>query len=93
MTIRNNTPKASQRRHFINRRCSEAQPTDIATIPPQAPHGAIQYKVSSLQDLARRTFDVRRLRFATPTVNEILSLQDKWDLKFRGIIADSHFNN
>jgi hypothetical protein len=50
MTIRNNTPKASQRRHFIN----------------------------------------RRLRFATPTVNKVLSLQDKWEHKFRGIIADSH---
>jgi hypothetical protein len=44
MTIRNNTPKASQRRHFIN----------------------------------------RRLRFATPTVNKVLSLQDKWEDKFKG---------
>jgi hypothetical protein len=32
MIIRNNTPKASQRRHFINRRCSEAQPTDTKAI-------------------------------------------------------------
>jgi hypothetical protein len=88
MTIRNNTPQASLRRHFINRRCSVAQPTDIKATLIVSPVRAILYFATMcrpIRGLGRiGWFPFRRLRYATPTVNKVLSLQDKWEHKFRG---------
>lgn len=77
MTIRNHTTNASQRRHFINRRCSVAEPTEKATtFPSMNPAGVTLRKYRPCGTLeGYEAFN--SVGSATPTVNKVLSLRDK----------------
>jgi hypothetical protein len=94
MTIRNNTPKASQRRHFINRRCCVARATVTESTLIVSPVRAILYFATMCHPIRGLGRSVGFLSVGCASLHlrliKYCPCRTKGNTNLGGIIADSH---